>query len=39
MNMGLDQTRAVSLLQGLVEIPSLSKHEQNASRWLVEQMQ
>jgi len=35
----IDQTRAVALLQGLVAVPSLSKQEQAASRWLVEQMQ
>lgn len=35
----IDQPRAVALLQGLVAIPSLSKQEQTASRWLVEQMQ
>jgi LysW-gamma-L-lysine carboxypeptidase len=35
----IDHTRAVALLQGLVAIPSLSRQEQAASRWLVEQMQ
>lgn len=35
----LDYTRAAALLEGLVRIPSLSLHEAEASRWLVEQMQ
>ncbi|MCC6458662.1 MAG: M20/M25/M40 family metallo-hydrolase [Caldilineaceae bacterium] len=34
----IDQTRAAVLLQGLVAIPSLSRQEEAASRWLVEQM-
>ena len=34
----LDQARAVALLQGLVAIPSLSRHEEAASTWLVKQM-
>jgi len=34
----IDQDSAVALLQGLVEIPSLSKQERAASQWLVQQM-
>lgn len=37
--MAIDRARAIALLQGLVAIPSLSRQEQAASRWLVEQMQ
>ena len=37
--MSVEQTSAVALLQGLVAIPSLSRQEQAASQWLVEQMQ
>jgi LysW-gamma-L-lysine carboxypeptidase len=35
---GLDEARAIDLLQGLVGIPSLSRQEAAASQWLVEQM-
>jgi [amino group carrier protein]-lysine/ornithine hydrolase len=35
----IDPARALALLQGLVAIPSLSRQEEAASRWLVEQMQ
>lgn len=35
----LDYSRAISLLEGLVRIPSLSLNEADASHWLVEQMQ
>lgn len=35
----MDRATAVALIQGLVSIPSLSRHESAASRWLVEQMQ
>lgn len=35
----VDRERAVALVQGLVAIPSLSRQEQAASRWLVQQMQ
>ncbi len=38
MNENLTRTRAVALLRGLVEIPSLSMLEEPAVRWLVEQM-
>jgi LysW-gamma-L-lysine carboxypeptidase len=34
----LDQASATALVQGLVAIPSLSRQEERASRWLVEQM-
>lgn len=34
----ISYARAVSLLEGLVRIPSLSTQEQEASAWLVEQM-
>ena len=34
----VDQARAVAVLHGLVAIPSLSRQEAAASRWLVEQM-
>jgi len=34
----ITQLRAIELLQGLVAIPSLSRNEQQASQWLVEQM-
>lgn len=36
--MSIARSRAIDLLHGLVSIPSLSKHEQHASAWLVEQM-
>lgn len=35
----MDRATAVALIQGLVSIPSLSRHESAASTWLVEQMQ
>lgn len=35
----VNQARANALVQGLVAIPSLSRQEQAASQWLVEQMQ
>lgn len=38
MMTAMTQTRAVDLLQGLVAIPSLSRNEQQASLWLVEEM-
>jgi LysW-gamma-L-lysine carboxypeptidase len=34
----MDQGAAIELIRGLVAIPSLSRHEANASAWLVEQM-
>ncbi len=34
----MTKERAIALLQGLVAIPSLSRNEQEASQWLVEQM-
>ncbi|MBV7328117.1 M20/M25/M40 family metallo-hydrolase [Chloroflexi bacterium TSY] len=34
-----DRKRAIELLTGLVSIPSLSRQEADASRWLVEQME
>lgn len=34
----IDQSRAFDLLQGLVAIPSVSRQEQEASSWLVEEM-
>ncbi|MEZ4676175.1 MAG: M20/M25/M40 family metallo-hydrolase [Caldilineaceae bacterium] len=34
----MSRDRAVALLQGLVAIPSLSRNEQAASQWLVDQM-
>ena len=34
----MNREEAVDLLRGLVAIPSLSHHEQEASTWLVEQM-
>lgn len=37
--MPMTQERAIELLQGLVAIPSLSRHESAASQWLVTQMQ
>lgn len=38
MNETVTRTRAVALLRGLVEIPSLSREEGPAVAWLVEQM-
>jgi LysW-gamma-L-lysine carboxypeptidase len=35
----MDRDAAVALIQGLVSIPSLSRHESAASQWLVGQMQ
>jgi LysW-gamma-L-lysine carboxypeptidase len=35
----MDRPAAVELIRGLVAIPSLSRHEAQASAWLVEQMQ
>jgi LysW-gamma-L-lysine carboxypeptidase len=35
----IDRQRAIELLHGLVAIPSLSRQEMEASRWLVGQMQ
>src|SRR5687767_7975199 len=35
----IDNEQAIALLQGLVAIPSLSRQENAACRWLVEQMQ
>jgi LysW-gamma-L-lysine carboxypeptidase len=34
----MERTAAVELIRGLVAIPSLSRHEAQASAWLVEQM-
>lgn len=34
----MDRAAAVELIRGLVAIPSLSRHEADASAWLVEQM-
>ncbi len=36
--LAVDRSDALALLQGLVAIPSLSRQEQDATHWLVEQM-
>ncbi len=38
MTPGLDRDHAIDLIRGLVAIPSFSRQEAAASRWLVEQM-